>query len=64
MSFFLLFATSSSVMAQSNNIEMADVMRENGKIYVVVAVLLIILIGIVLYLVRLERKLKQLENNE
>ena len=45
------------VFAQS----MADEMRSNGKIYVVVAVLVTIFIGIVLYLIRLDRKLTRLE---
>jgi uncharacterized membrane protein len=36
-------------------------MRHNGKIYVVVTVLLIILIGLILYLVRLDRKITRLE---
>ena len=42
-------------------VEMADVMRESGKIYVVVAVLVIIFLGIVSYLVALDRKVKRLE---
>jgi len=41
--------------------DMADEMRRNGKIYVVVAVLVAIFIGIVLYLIRLDRKLSKLE---
>jgi CcmD family protein len=40
---------------------MADEMRSNGKIYVVVAVLVTIFIGIILYLIRLDRKLTRLE---
>ncbi len=36
-------------------------MRSNGKIYVVVAVVLIILIGLLAYLVRLDRKISRLE---
>ena len=40
---------------------MADEMRSNGKIYVVVAVLTTIFIGIILYLIRLDRKLSKLE---
>jgi CcmD family protein len=40
---------------------MADEMRSNGKIYVVVAVLVTIFIGIILYLIRLDRKLTKLE---
>lgn len=39
-----------------------DFMRETGKIYVVVATLLVIFLGIVGYLVRLERKLTRLEH--
>jgi CcmD family protein len=41
--------------------DMATEMRSNGKIYVVVAVLVTIFIGIVLYLIRLDRKLTRLE---
>ena len=47
-----------------NNIqqsEMADLLRSNGKIYVVVAVLSIIFIGIVLYLILLDKKMNKLE---
>lgn len=40
---------------------MAQEMRSNGKIYVVVAVLTTIFIGIILYLIRLDRKLSKLE---
>lgn len=41
--------------------EMADTMRSNGKIYVVVAVVITILAGVFFYLVRLERKINKLE---
>jgi hypothetical protein len=40
---------------------MANEMRSNGKIYVVVAVLVTIFIGIIIYLIRLDRKLTRLE---
>jgi CcmD family protein len=36
-------------------------MRHNGKIYVVVGVLLIILVGVLLYLIRLDSKITRLE---
>ena len=36
-------------------------MRRNGKIYVLVACMLIILTGLILYLVRLDRKIVKLE---
>lgn len=41
--------------------EMADVMRNNGKIYVVVAVIVTIFIGLFLYLIRLDKKIARLE---
>ena len=45
------------VQAQGNR----DFMRETGKINVVVGVILLIFMGIVWYLVRLDRKLTKLE---
>ncbi len=36
-------------------------MRSNGKIYVVVAVVLIILFGLFAYLIRLDKKISRLE---
>ncbi len=47
-----------AVFAQGNR----DFMRETGKINVVVAVILVIFLGIVWYLVRLERRLTKLEH--
>ncbi len=40
----------------------SDFMRETGKINVVVGVILLIFLGIIVYLVRLERKLTKLEH--
>jgi CcmD family protein len=39
-----------------------DFMRSMGKMYVVVAVILAIFVGIIIYLVRLDRKLTKLED--
>lgn len=41
-----------------------NMMRDNGKIYVVVAVMLTILAGLILYLVRIDRKISKLEKNK
>ena len=41
--------------------EMADLMRSNGKIYVVVGCCLIILVGLFLYVWRVDRKISQVE---
>lgn len=59
---FVSFLISTMVFAQEpNHVEMADALRSNGKIYVVVAVLAIIFIGIVIYLINLDRKVARLE---
>jgi CcmD family protein len=55
--FFLLLLSSRVLFAQ----DVAREMRSNGKIYVVVAVLVTIFIGVILYLIRLDRKLTKLE---
>lgn len=41
--------------------EMADVMRSNGKIYVVVAVCMLILVGLFLYVWMIDRKISKIE---
>ena len=66
---FLLSAILISVIAFSQNptdktVGMADEMRSNGRIYVVVAVMLTILTGLILYLVRLDRKISKWEKLE
>jgi uncharacterized membrane protein len=48
--------------AQAQQAEMADRLRADGKIYVVLAIILIILIGFILYLLFLDKKIKKLEN--
>ena len=42
--------------------EGGDFMRETGKIYVVVAVIIAMFIGIIIYLISLDRKLTKLED--
>ncbi len=48
----------------NTSVEMADVMRSNGKIYVVLAVVLVIFIGLALYLIRLDIKISKIEKNQ
>ena len=43
---------------------MADLMRNNGKIYVVIAVMLTILTGLIGYMIRLDRKINKLEKED
>jgi hypothetical protein len=42
-------------------VEMADNLRAEGKIYVIVLIILIVLAGLFAYLFLLERKIKKLE---
>lgn len=56
-----LLMTSVLCFAQEKEVEMADTMRSNGRIYVVVAVVLTILAGLILYVVKLDRKISRLE---
>ncbi|MCO5280362.1 MAG: CcmD family protein [Chitinophagales bacterium] len=55
IAFLVAFST---VLAQGNETEF---MRSNQKIYVVVAVLFVILLGLIGYLFSLEKRLKKLE---
>jgi len=41
-----------------------DFMRSNGKIYVVVAVVVTIVIGLFIYLLNLDRKMSRMEKGE
>ena len=55
---FLIF-TVMQLNAQQD-IDMADTFRENGKIYVVVGILSIVFSGIIIFLIRLEKKVARL----
>ncbi len=60
---FVLLLTTIISFAQEKT-EMADTMRSNGRIYVVVAVVTTILAGLILYMVRLDRKMTRLEKEK
>jgi len=60
----LLILSFCTLAIHAQDVKMADTMRSNGKIYVVIAVMLTILAGIILYLVRLDRKISKLEKNK
>lgn len=49
-----------SLFAQTE-VEMADTMRSDGKIYVVVAIILVIFLGLIGYLILMDRKITRLE---
>jgi CcmD family protein len=57
----LLLVSTAFAQATAGEPEMADALRQSGKIYVVVLVLVIIVTGLLVYLVRLDGKVSRLE---
>ncbi len=57
----LLIALLASANLFAQEVEMADALRADGKIYVVVAVLSVVLAGLLFYVIRLDRKITRLE---
>ena len=62
--FLALLLASVQLFAQNNGIEMADKLRVDGKIYVVVICVTIILVGLLIYLFSLDRRLKKIEKEK
>lgn len=60
----MILLMSSLISFAQEKVEMADTMRSNGKIYVVVAVSTTILIGLFLYIYSLDRKISRFEKNK
>jgi len=58
---FLLFSSVSIIAQESNGVDMATELRNSGKIYVVVAVLAVIFIGLAFYLFSMDNRLKKIE---
>lgn len=61
---FILLLLFTTVSFAQDKVEMADTMRSNGKIYVVVAVCLTILIGLFIYVFMIDRKISRFEKNK
>lgn len=57
----LLIPTSITAFAQAKDLDMADELRSSGKIYVVIATIAIIFIGLAIYLFSIDRRLKKIE---
>lgn len=61
----LLLTCLLGVNAQSSApVEMADALRGSGKIYVVVAVISVIFIGIIAYLFSIDKRVKKIEQEK
>jgi hypothetical protein len=67
LSILIFMLSSVSLAAQDQarpEVEMANVLHQNGKIYLVVLVLLTIFAGVLFMLIRIERKLIRLEKEQ
>jgi len=60
----LIFTTLNSFGQGTADVEMADVLRQDGKIYTVVLGLVVILTAMIVLLVRVDRKLFRLEQEQ
>lgn len=60
----LMFLSAALTFAQGGDVEMATTLRSSGKIYVVVAVLVAIFIGIAAYLFSIDSRLKKIERKQ
>ncbi len=63
ISLFLLLAMTIQAFAQEQ-VEMADQMRQDGKIWVVIGVIGIVFLGLMTYLILLDRKISKIEQNK
>jgi len=57
----MIFCIPAFCQTPNSPVEMADGMRQSGKIYVVIAVILTILAGLIFYIIRLDRKISRME---
>jgi hypothetical protein len=62
--FVLALLLLSTKAAHAQDAPMADALREDGKIWVVVLTLSIILAGFIAYLIRLDGRISKLEKNK
>jgi hypothetical protein len=60
----ILISVATFSQGATDKVGMADGMRSNGRIYVVVAVMLTILAGLIFYIARLDRKISKWEKLE
>ncbi len=61
LSAFFISLAFAQEQSGANSVEMAQALRQNGKIYVVVIVLSLIFLGLTLFLIVVDRKVRKLE---
>jgi len=62
--FSLIIACSYAQQMDYSKEEPTDLMNSNGKIFVVMAVVVVIVIGLFIYLINLDRKISKIEKGE
>ncbi len=60
--FSLFILLSAYCFSQENEVQMADNFYKEGKIYVVIAIFSVVLLGLAIYLFFIEQKVKKLED--
>lgn len=61
----LLLLNSVTLFAQADSsVEMADTFRSSGKIYVVIATIAIVFVGLAIYLFAIDSRLKKIEKEK
>ena len=64
LSALLLLGCLAAFAQQPAPVEMADELRASGKIYVVIAIIVVIFIGLAFYLFSIDRRLKKIEKEK
>jgi heme/copper-type cytochrome/quinol oxidase subunit 2 len=61
----LLLISSLQLFAQpAQQVEMADQLRASGKIYVVIATIVVVFVGLAIYLFAIDSRLKKIEKSK
>lgn len=61
---FLLLSYMGVFAQQTQGVEMADAMRSQGKIYVVIVTISLIFVGLAIYLFSIDRRLRKIEKEK
>ncbi len=61
---FIAILLAANFVASAQGVEMADQLRGSGNIYVVVATIAIVFVGIAIYLFAIDKRLSKLEKNK
>ena len=59
----IIFCSFSAVAQNSGQVEMADGLRTSGKIYVVVAVIALIILGMLILLFGMDKRISKIEKS-